>query len=245
MALSIKNGWFDEENRAFIYYTLENIMEDLGCGREKSVKILAELDYKKGIGLIEKKRQGLGKPDIIYVKNFVRPSNWLFQTGQNNDSGQVKVTTQEAPKQQCNKTKINNTEYSDNYLINQKEEGIDERHSVRKHFMEQLSFDYLQKRYAYQTEMLEELLELIVDTVCSKRSTIQIAGDSKPLAVVKGVFMKLECSHIQYVMDALQSNATEVKNIKSYLLAMLYNAPLTINSYYTTLFNHDRANGKI
>ncbi len=70
MALSIKNGWFDEENRAFIYYTLDNIMEDLGCGREKSVKVLAELDHKKGIGLIEKKRQGLGKPDIIYVKNF-------------------------------------------------------------------------------------------------------------------------------------------------------------------------------
>ena len=70
MSLSIKNGWIDEENRAYIYYTYENIMDDLNCAREKCAKTLAELDNKKGIGLIEKKRQGLGKPDIIYVKNF-------------------------------------------------------------------------------------------------------------------------------------------------------------------------------
>ena len=70
MALSMKNGWIDEENRAYIHYTLDNIMEDLGCAREKCSKVIAELDSKKGIGLIEKKRQGLGKPDIIYVKNF-------------------------------------------------------------------------------------------------------------------------------------------------------------------------------
>ena len=71
MALSMKNGWFDDENRAYIHYTVENIMEDLGCARATCAKVLAELDSKKGIGLIEKKRQGLGKPDIIYVKNFV------------------------------------------------------------------------------------------------------------------------------------------------------------------------------
>ena len=70
MTLSMKNGWFDEENRAYIHYTLDNIMEDLGCAKEKCSKILEELDNKKGIGLIEKKRQGLGRPDIIYVKNF-------------------------------------------------------------------------------------------------------------------------------------------------------------------------------
>ena len=70
MALSMKNGWFDEENRAYIHYTIENIMEDFGCAKATATKMLAELDSKKGIGLIEKKRQGLGKPDIIYVKNF-------------------------------------------------------------------------------------------------------------------------------------------------------------------------------
>ena len=71
MSLSMKNGWLDSENRAYIYYTLEDIMEDLGCAKATCVKIIGELDSKKGIGLIEKKRQGLGRPDMIYVKNFV------------------------------------------------------------------------------------------------------------------------------------------------------------------------------
>ena len=71
MALSMKNEWLDEKNRAYIIYTLESITEDLNCGRDKAMKVLAELDSNKGIGLIEGVRRGLGKPDIIYVKNFV------------------------------------------------------------------------------------------------------------------------------------------------------------------------------
>ena len=71
MALSMKNGWFDDENRAYIIYTVDSIMEDLGCGKDKAIKVLAELDTNKGIGLVERIRRGLGKPDIIYVKNFV------------------------------------------------------------------------------------------------------------------------------------------------------------------------------
>lgn len=70
MALSVKNGWFDEADRAYVIYTIDNIREDLGCSKEKAVKVLAELSSNKGIGLVEKKHRGLGKPDIIYVKNF-------------------------------------------------------------------------------------------------------------------------------------------------------------------------------
>lgn len=70
MSLSMKNGWLDDENRAYIIYTVDSIMEDLGCAKATCVKIMKELDTENGIGLIEKKRRGLGKPDIIYVKNF-------------------------------------------------------------------------------------------------------------------------------------------------------------------------------
>ena len=72
MSLSIKNQWFDEENRAYIYFSIEDIMELLNCGRNKAVKSLQELDDEKGIGLIEKRRQGFGKVTIIYVKSFVQ-----------------------------------------------------------------------------------------------------------------------------------------------------------------------------
>lgn len=70
MSLSIKNRWFDEEDRAYIFFSVEEIMEMLNCGRNKAVNCLKELDQEKGIGLIEKKRIGLGKTNVIYVKNF-------------------------------------------------------------------------------------------------------------------------------------------------------------------------------
>lgn len=70
MSLSMKNGWLDDESRAYIIYTVDAIMEDLGCAKATCIKIMKELDTENGIGLIEKKRRGLGKPDIIYVKNF-------------------------------------------------------------------------------------------------------------------------------------------------------------------------------
>ena len=71
MSLSVKNRWFDEEDRVYIIFTVEKIMELLGCGRQKAIKNIAELDTEKGIGLIEKKRLGLGKPNVIYVKSFI------------------------------------------------------------------------------------------------------------------------------------------------------------------------------
>ena len=83
MSLSMKNGWLDAENRVYIHYTIENIMEDLDCAKATAVKIMSELDSKKGIGVIEKKRQGLGRPDIIYVKNFAVVEE---QTGEVNDT---------------------------------------------------------------------------------------------------------------------------------------------------------------
>lgn len=75
MSLSMKNGWLDDENRAYIIYTVDAIMQDLGCSKPTCTKIMRELDFDNGIGLIEKKRRGLGKPDIIYVKNFASVSN--------------------------------------------------------------------------------------------------------------------------------------------------------------------------
>ena len=88
MALSMKNGWIDKENRAYIIYSVENVMEDLGCSKPTCIKIIRELDSDKGIGLIEKKRRGLGKPDIIYVKNFASAEDKV--QGESDASTEVK-----------------------------------------------------------------------------------------------------------------------------------------------------------
>ena len=101
MGLSMKNGWLDDNNRVYIIYTITDIMEDLNCADQKANKLLSELDTAKGIGLIERKRQGLGKPNIIYVKNFRTVSQ--IQNRENHDSREVKITNQEILKSQIQK----------------------------------------------------------------------------------------------------------------------------------------------
>ena len=114
-----------------------------------------------------------------------------------------------------------------------------ERESYRELILENIEYDYLCRDDRLDRDMLNELVELMVDTVCSRRETIRIAGDDYPAEVVKSRFLKLNSSHIEYVLDRMRENTTYVRNIKKYLLAALYNAPATIDSYYASLVNHD------
>ena len=124
--------------------------------------------------------------------------------------------------------------------------GTDTRSSreiYREIILENIEYRHLVQNNQIDRERLDELVELIVDTVCSARKTIRIAGDDYPAEVVKSRFMKLDSSHIEYVLSSMQENTTYVRNIKKYLLAALYNAPSTISSYYTSLVNHDLYGG--
>ena len=118
-----------------------------------------------------------------------------------------------------------------------------ERESYRKLILENIEYDYLIQNRQLDRDRLDELVELMVDTVCSRRETIRIAGDDYPAEVVKSRFLKLDSSHIEYVLDRMRENTTYVRNIKKYLLAALYNAPATIGSYYTSLVSHDLYGG--
>ena len=114
-----------------------------------------------------------------------------------------------------------------------------ERESYRELILENIEYDILVQNEHVDRDRLDELVELMVDTVCSRRETIRIAGDDYPAEVVKSRFLKLDSSHIEYVLDRMRENTTYVRNIKKYLLAALYNAPATIDSYYASLVNHD------
>ena len=116
---------------------------------------------------------------------------------------------------------------------------MQERESYRELILENIEYDYLIQNRQLDRDRLDELVELMVDTVCSRRETIRIAGDDYPAEVVKSRFLKLDNSHIEYVLDRMRENTTYVRNIKKYLLAALYNAPATIDSYYTSLVSHD------
>lgn len=118
-------------------------------------------------------------------------------------------------------------------------DGMGAREIYREIILDNIEYDILIQDRRLDRERLDEIAELIVDTVCSARKTIRIAGDDYPAEVVKSRFMKLDSSHVQYVMDCMADNTTYVRNIKKYLLAALYNAPATINSYYSSLVQHD------
>ena len=249
MQISVRNGWLDSEGRVYIYYTIDAVMEAMSCGNKKAGTLLAELDDKKGIGLISRVRQGLGKPDRIYVRKCITPdmSEVHSQICQNDTSGDVESTAQDMSKGHTNKKEINknNLNKIESNLISSEEtheeerNGEDEYQRYQDYFRRSLFIDDLKRNYPYDDKLIEEILSLLVDTCCSRRAYIRIASDDKPAAIVKSQLMKLEYEHIQFVLDCFKENTTRVRNIRQYLLAALYNAPITIDGYYTALVHHD------
>ena len=301
MALSMKNGWLDDENRAYIIYAVESIMEDLGCFKPTCTKIIRELDTDNGIGLIEKKRRGLGKPDIIYVKNFAsipekesgresvdtdvstEVKNLYFKKERNftSESKETELLEVKKPdfKRENNFTSAsketellevkeidpnyNNTNYNNqNYIdvsyinpINQSAghvdksgpqekadtmDMIDETNTYMALIRDNLEYEHHMKYDQRDNkEMYEEIYETVCDVVCVKRKTIRINGEEYPYEFVKSRFLKLNSSHVEYVMDCMRDIVTKITNIRAYLITALYNAPATISHYYQQEVQHD------
>lgn len=253
MSLSVKNQWFDEENKAYIYFSVEDIMELLNCGKNKAVKIMQELDDETGIGLIEKKRQGFGKANIIYVKNFViediveeKPlQEFTNQTSRIPKNKPLEVYFSNPNNNKYNNTYKNNTE--SNLIPSVTQESEDD--TIRCDEMEQycilaetvkqnIDYDVLLQSYPNEGQLVQGIYELIVETVAYTGKKLVIASNELPAEFVKNRFMKLNFMHIQYVISSMKKNTTEIKNIKKYLLAALYNAPATMQGYYQAEVNH-------
>ena len=107
--------------------------------------------------------------------------------------------------------------------------------------LENIEYDTLTQNPRIDREQLDEIVDILLETVCTSRKSIRVAGDDYPAELVKAKFLKLDSHHIEFVMDCLRDNTTKVRNIKQYLRAMLFNAPSTINSYYASLVAHDMA----
>lgn len=287
MSLSLKNKWFDEQNRAYIIFTIEDVMELLNCKSQKAVKIMKELDAEAGIGLIEKKRLGFGKPNIIYVKNFVmkeaekqcpetqqselpknsenqncviqkpadfniadsenqnsvirNPGDFNPADGENQNSVIVKITNQEYPKSKGNYTDSSKTDISKNNPIYPSKTGEMDRIDTYKGVVKKnINYICFENDWCYDIKLVDELVDLIVETMTLPDSAIvRIGGVEKNATIVKSQFMKLKKAHIEYVINCLKKNTTKIGNIRAYLLTTLYNAPLTMDSYYQAKVNYD------
>ena len=273
MSLSMKNHWLDEEERVYIIFTVEEIAELLNCGTQKAVKLLKELDSEKGIGLIEKKRLGLGRPNVIYVKNFLVQKNDEensdtsdLQNCENHNSGVVKTTIQEFPKSQfkndenhnsevvknnilefsksqSNKTNINKTDNNQSILsknVDLSEDEMDKINHCRKIVKEQISYTAFEQNKFYRIELVDELVELMTEIFMMPDEAFErVNGTEKSIAVIKSRFCKINQLHIEYVLDSMQKNQTNIGNIKAYLLTALYNSTITMDSYYQARVNYD------
>ena len=247
VSLSHKNGWKDKQNRIYIIYPIAEVMEEMNCGKNKAVQLLDELEQKAG--LIERKRQGLGKPNLIYVKSFFRTVDNFgerhFLKFENQTSGGLNIKPQEVsesnPTNTDNKkTDINQTDLS--FLPGRESKRNDAYAQYEAYFREELEIPILIQGNRSEKETLEGILDLLAETCSSKRKTIRIAGDDKPIEIVKNRLMKLNSLHIQYVLDCLKENTTYVRDMKQYLLTTLFNAPVTIDSYYQARVNYDMHN---
>ena len=204
---------------------------------------MKELEEK--CGLIERKRQGLCKPDLIYVKNFLDVDNPVeprFQTRENHDSGVAEITIQDPSKSRpSNKDQKDiDLSYTENPIQSGWEvDGMSEYERYREWFRTELETDILMLDHPTEKETLDGILDILAETCSSRRKEIRIAGDDMPREVVKSRMMKLNSLHIQYVLDCLHENTSEIRNMKQYLLAALFNAPATISPYYQNRVNHD------
>jgi len=261
MSLSVKNQWMDEEGRAYIYYSLEDIMDALGCSNKKAISIMKELDIDAGIGLIEKKRQGQGKPTMIYLKQFMiqdvqkcrnytseektdvsEVKNLHILKCKNDMSRNEESSCLEVKNIHTNKNNINNTELSNtesNLILSGDDRMRYEMDAYAELIRENIELDILRERYPYEQDLLDGIFDLILETVLCKNDTIIVASNRYPAELVRSKFLKLNSSHIEYAIDCFKGNTTKIRNIKKYLLTTLFNAPSTISGYYQAEVNHD------
>lgn len=267
MSLSVKNGWFDAENRVYIKYAVPNIMQDLNCSKPTAIGMLKEL---QDIGLIDIYQQN-GLANTIYVKNFVSEASSINNNDQSknftskstklvkniNQSNDFTSTGKEScpvpvKKIDPNNTKKNNTDLNDTNPINQSdnvEQKIDTMDNINQDALtymdiikENIDYDIVMSDKNWPDKNIyDELFSLICDVVCVPRKYVRIGGDNYPYNLVKSKFLKLNSDHLQYVISCFRKSTTKISNIKSYLITALYNAPNTIEHYYTSEVNHDLA----
>ena len=255
--LSAKNGWRDEEGRVYIYFTIEDICRNFGCGKDKAVKILKELEKKAG--LIERKKQGQGRPTKIYVKNFTRAiessenrdsrmrkirsldcGNTEVQFSENQGSGILENSIQEFGKTEGNNTEKKNTDSNNTDLsIHQSKMGrMDVIDGYREQVKEKISYDYLMELHPYDSD-IGEIVELIVEVLCTHEEFMRIGKKQVYTSLVQERMNRLDYTHIEYILECMKNSPSNIRNIKAYLLESLFNAPVTIGNYYSVKVNYD------
>ena len=266
MSLSAKNNWFDERGRVYIVYAIKSISATLGCADGTSCKALKELT---NLGLVEKSNRGQGKAQYLYVKKILSEFQKLKPKNVKNENSRIsKFEIQECQNLECNNTEINNTDFNNTDINNissnlikiyppgykeqekndeirrdEKNDNLSDIAKLKRSVLEHIDANTLKQRFPYNRELIDQIANLMVDVISDDVDYYVIGGAKKNPELVKDQFKNLDYSHVAYVIDSLKSNTTEVRNIRQYLIASLYNAPLTIDAHYESQVSHDTYRG--
>lgn len=243
MSLSIRNGWLDDDNRAYIFFTTNDVMEQMCCGTEKATKMLTELDSEKGIGLIERVKQGQGKPAIIYLKKFYE----LEDTARSTKLSEIESL--EFRKSKCNYNNINNTDINYIYPINQdnyniqnsdtqtEEEWIDRYTKTVDEIKTQIDYDYLINHA--ERDIVDEVVNIMAEVMTVYRPKYKIEGDFIEYNAVVNKFRQITAQKLEICLLAYSRKIQRIKNPKAYWISTLYNIPLTSGIVLQNMINSD------
>ena len=266
MSLSIRNGWLDDDNRAYIFFTTNDVMEQMCCGTEKATKMLTELDSEKGIGLIERVKQGQGKPAIIYLKKFYELEDTArstklseiesqdFQeskvkTFENRKTRLSEIESLEFRKSKCNYNNINNTDINYIYPINQdnyniqnsdtqtEEEWIDRYTKTVDEIKKQIDYDYLINHA--ERDIVDEVVNIMAEVMTVYRPKYKIEGDFIEYNAVVNKFRQITAQKLEICLLAYSRKIQRIKNPKAYWISTLYNIPLTSEIVLQNMINSD------
>ena len=243
MNLSARNGWLDEEGRVYIIFTIEEIKGALGCAEKKAVKLLDELEKK--CGLIERKRQGLGKPNLIYVKNFIDQQNLQVRTSKNYSSPPVKVTGQDLYNLQPNYTYNNNTDFNNINPIHQSEKlshphnesWIEKYNKTISQIKSQISYDSL--ILTNDTGIINDIVEVMADVMLLDTPSYKIEKKEIPSEIVRIRYKQLTYEKIETLLLDFNNITYEIHSKTSYLISSLYNISKTAETSLTNRVKHN------
>lgn len=210
--LSEQNSMTDLNGRTIVYFTNNEVCHKLKCSHDKATKLFRELERFK---LIHRLRQGKGKPDIIYVDNFIDSEKFSFKSAENTLCRVQKLSVPDCGKSAGNKTEFNNTDRSNTNLSIDYDE-------VENEIKFQIEYDVLAERdYG---GVLDEIVGLMTNTYCYASDTVRINKQFIPIQAVRKRLSMVTAEHIEYVISSLEKNKSKIKNMRAYLLTALYNS---------------------
>ena len=259
-SLSIKNKWIDSNGHVFVHCTNENVQDFLGCKNQKAGKVFKELE---AVDLIMRKHQGLGKPDLIFLKvpyAFIRgKSNAQSHSKEcakyipgdvKENTTNAEVKSQEMCNSHSNHNNHKNTDLNYTYFNSSSSESshdkhepipydpmiddIEDRSLVTEHILEKLEISVIKERNPDNHNLVDIIVSILEDVECSKENTIRCGKEEKPTETVKAQMRKLTSAHIQSIIDSFRKQRMKVINIRAYLLTALFNASLMPSSYCST-----------